>query len=363
MVEGICWAGLDVHASRTSIAVLDTASGEVIKRTVLGRPHEAIGVLEQLPGPVRAVYEAGPTGYGLARRSRPGLQIEVCAPGDIAAGGGASSRVKTDARDALKLARLLVAGQLTMVTVPTVEQEQVRDLVRAREDVRADLMRARHRLGKLLLRREIYFPGKDRSWTVKHLQWLASLRFEDRSTEATFQDYLHGHDTLLARRDRLDEHIEQVATSCSLAWEVGRLRCLKGIDTLSALGLAAETRGLERFHKPMHVSAFLGIVPSEHSSGERRRVGAITKAGSQHGRRLLVEAAWHYRKPPRTGAALRRRQDGADPAAIDCAWRAQRRLHQRWRDLHQIRGKRSTVTNIAVARELAHFCWEITRPE
>jgi transposase len=362
MGQATCWVGLDVHASRTSIAVLDAGTGEVTKRTVVGRPHEAFGLLEQLPGVVRAVYEAGPTGYGLARRSRPGLSIEVCAPGDIAVGGGAGSRQKTDARDALKLARLYAAGQLTMIAVPTVEQEQVRDLVRAREDVRADLMRARHRLGKFLQRREIYFPGTRANWTAEHRDWLASLRFTDICSEATFQDYLHGHDHLLARRDRLDEHIEQVAGECSLAWEVSRLRCLRGIDTLSAIGLAAETRGLGRFERPMHVSAFLGLVPSESSSGERRRIGSITKAGSQHARRLLVEAAWHYRKPPRMTGVLRRRQDGADPAAIDCAWRAQRRLHARWRELHQIRGKRATVTNIAVARELAHFCWEITRP-
>jgi transposase len=360
MAEGIRWVGLDVHASRTAVAVLDTATGEVLKRTLIGRPHETVELLTSLYGPVRAVYEAGPTGYGLARRSRPGLSIEVCAPGDIAVGGGAGSRQKTDARDALKLARLHAAGQLTMVCVPSVEQEQVRDLVRAREDARADLMRARHRLGKLLLRREIYYPGKAGSWTAEHRDWLAGLRFADRPTEATFQDYLHGHDVLLARRDRLDEHIEQVAVQWSLADEVARLRCLRGIDTLSAMGLIAETRGLRRFEKARHVSAFLGIVPSESSTGERRRIGAITKAGSEHGRRLLVEAAWHYRKPPRQGGALRRRQEGADPATIDCAWRAQRRLHARWRDLRQTRGKRATVTNIAVARELAHFCWEIT---
>jgi transposase len=360
MAEGIRWVGLDVHASRTAVAVLDTATGEVLKRTLIGRPHETVELLTSLDGPVRAVYEAGPTGYGLARRSRPGLSIEVCAPGDIAVGGGAGSRQKTDARDALKLARLHAAGQLTMVCVPSVEQEQVRDLVRAREDARADLMRARHRLGKLLLRREIYYPGKAGNWTAEHRDWLAGLRFADRPTEATFQDYLHGHDVLLARRDRLDEHIEQVAVQWSLADEVARLRCLRGIDTLSAMGLIAETRGLRRFEKARHVSAFLGIVPSESSTGERRRIGAITKAGSEHGRRLLVEAAWHYRKPPRQGGALRRRQEGADPATIDCAWRAQRRLHARWRDLHQTRGKRATVTNIAVARELAHFCWEIT---
>ena len=362
MSEGTCWVGLDVHASRTAVAVIDTATGEISKRTIIGRPHEVVGLLEQLPGPVRAVYEAGPTGYGLARRSRPGLVIEVCAPGEIPAGAGASSRIKTDARDALKLARLHQAGQLTMVVVPTVEQEQVRDLVRAREDVRADLMRGRHRLGKLLLRREVYFPGKAQPWTAEHRDWLASLRFDDIPTEATFQDYLHGHDTMLARRDRLDEHIERVALRCSLAWEVARLRCLRGIDTLSAMGLAAETRGLGRFDRPMQVSAFLGIVPSENTTGDRRRIGSITKAGSVHGRRILVEAAWHYRKPPRMSGALRRRQDNAAPAAVDCAWRAQRRLHARWRELHQIRGKRATVTNIAVARELAHFCWEITRP-
>lgn len=362
MNEATCWVGLDVHASKTAVAVIDTATGEMSKRTVLGRPHEVMEFLESLPGRVRAVYEAGPTGYGLARRSRQGLEISVCAPGDIAAGGGAGSRQKTDARDALKLARLHAAGQLTMVAVPTVEQEQVRDLVRAREDVRADLMRARHRLGKLLLRRELYFPGRARPWTVQHRDWLASLRFEDRCTEATFQDYLHAHDTLVARREGLDEHIEQVAGECSLAWEVARLRCLRGIDTLSAIGLAAETRGLGRFDKPMHVSAFLGIVPSESSTGQRQRIGSITKAGSQHARRLLIEAAWHYRKPPRLSNGLRRRQTGADPAAIDCAWRAQRRLHQRWNDLHQARGKRATIVNVAVARELAHFCWEITRP-
>src|ERR1044072_6294991 len=198
MSEATCWVGLDVHASRTAVAVIDTATGEVTKRTVLGRPHEVVGLLEQLPGRVRAVYEAGPTGYGLARRSRPGLEISVCAPGEIPAGGGAQSRIKTDARDALKLARLHLAGQLTLVVVPTIEQEQVRDLVRAREDVRADLMRARHRLGKLLLRREIYFPGRAHRWTAEHRDWLASLHFDDVCTEATFQDYLHAHATTLA---------------------------------------------------------------------------------------------------------------------------------------------------------------------
>lgn len=361
MGEGIRWVGLDVHASRTAVAVFDTATGEVVKRTVMGKPHEVMAFLNGLEAPVRAVYEAGPTGYGLARRSRPGLLIEVCAPG-MAPTSGSASRVKTDARDALKLARLHAAGQLTLVGVPTVEQEQVRDLIRAREDVRADLMRARHRLGKLLLRREIYYSGKDRPWTAAHRDWLSALRFGDISTEAVFADYLHAHDSILARRDLLDERIEMVAEDCCYTWQVKRLRCLRGIATLSALGLCAETRGLDRFEKAIQVAAFIGIVPSENTSGEKRRQGSITKAGSVHARRLLVEAAWHYRKPPRQGGALRRRQAGADPATIDIAWRAQRRLHARWEELNGVRGKRSTVTAIAVARELSHFCWEITQP-
>lgn len=363
MSEGIRWVGLDVHASRTAVAVLDTVTGELVKRTVMGRPHQVIPFLEQLPGPVKAVYEAGPTGYGLARRSRPGLEVAVCAPGMVpTAGGGSSSRVKTDARDALKLARLYAAGQLTLVKVPSVEQEQVRDLIRAREDIREDLMRGRHRLGKLLLRREIYYTGKAQPWTVRHREWLDSVKFPDISTQVSLQDYLHAHDSMLARRALLDASIEQVALNCCYAEQVARLRCLRGIDTLSALGLCAELRGLERFQKPLQVAAFVGIVPSENTSGEKRRQGSITKAGSTHARRLLVEAAWHYRRAPATGAALRRRQEGCHPNSVDISWRAQRRLYSRWHELHTVRGKRSTITAIAVARELSHFCWEIARP-
>src|SRR4051795_2668825 len=165
------WVGLDVHASQTACAVFDSETGEVITRRVLGRPHEVMGVLLELERPVHAVYEAGPTGYGLARRARAaGVDMQVCAPGMIAK--GPADRVKTDRRDALKLARLHAAGQLVLVHVPALEHEQLRDLSRAREDVRGDLMRARHRIGKFLLRREIYVPGRARSWTREHRTWL-----------------------------------------------------------------------------------------------------------------------------------------------------------------------------------------------
>lgn len=358
MAEGIRWVGLDVHANSTAGAVFDTSTGEVRSRSLPGRPHEVLAWLLELPGPVRAVYEAGPTGYGLARRARAaGIDMQVCAPGMIAK--APTDRVKTDKRDALKLARLHAAGQLVLVHVPALEHEQLRDLSRCREDVRGDLMRARHRVGKFLLRREIYYTGRGRSWTREHRNWLAALRFADRASELTFADYLHAHDVLLARRDTLDRAIDEIAVCSPWAEVIGRLRCLHGIDTLSAFAICAEVCDFERFLKATAFSAYLGLVPSEHSSGEKRRQGAITKAGSAHARRILVEAAHHYARPPRIGGALQRRQEGHEPWVIDLSWRAQRRLHSRWRHLRVDRRRPGGVTAIAVARELSHYCWEL----
>lgn len=358
MQDGIRWVGLDVHANMTAGAVFDSATGEVRSRSMPGRPHEVLPWLLELPGPVRAVYEAGPTGYGLARRARAaGIDMAVCAPGMIAK--APTDRVKTDKRDALKLARLHAAGQLVSVHVPALEHEQLRDLSRCREDVRGDLMRARHRIGKFLLRREIYYAGRGRSWTREHRSWLARLRLGDRPSELTFADYLHAHDVLLARRDTLDRAIDEIAVCSPWAQTIARLRCLHGIDTLSAFGICAEVCDFERFPKPSVFSAYLGLVPSEHTSGDKRRQGAITKAGSAHARRLLVEAAHHYARPPRIGGALQRRQDGHEPWVIDLSWRAQRRLHSRWRHLRVERRRPGGVTAIAVARELSHYCWEL----
>ena len=358
MANGIRWVGLDVHAGQTAGAVFDSATGEVRSRVLAGRPHEVVPWLLELPRPVRAVYEAGPTGYGLARRARAaGIDMQVCAPGMIAKAPG--DRVKTDKRDALKLARLHAAGQLVLVHVPALEHEQLRDLSRAREDVRGDLMRARHRIAKFLLRREIYFTGRGKAWTRAYRVWLAGLRFDDRPSALAFADYLHAHDVLLARRDTLDRAIDEIAIASPWAQIIGRLRCLHGIDTLSAFGICAEVCDFERFLAPTAFSAYLGLVPSEHTSGDKRRQGAITKAGSAHARRLLVEAAHHYARPPRTGGALQRRQEGHEPWVIDVAWRAQRRLHGRWRHLRADRRRPGGVVAVAVARELAHYCWEL----
>jgi transposase len=357
MPEGMRWVGLDVHASQSACAVFDSATGEVVSRRIMGRPHEVVSWLGELEPPLRAVYEAGPTGYGLARRGRTaGIDVQVCAPGMIVR--SATERVKTDKRDALKLARLFAAGQLVLVHVPAAEHERLRDLARCREDARQDLMRAKHRIGKFLLRREIYYEG-GRTWTREHRTWLAGLRFADRASEATFADYLHAHDVLLARRDTLDRSIDALAGSCCWAPTIARLRCLHGIDTLGAFGLCAEVCDFQRFPRAKALSAYLGLVPSENSSGEKRRLGAITKAGSTLARRLLVEASYHYRRPPRVGGALMRRQDGAEPWVIDLSWRAQRRLHGRWQRLRTERHKHNGIAAIAVARELAHYVWEL----
>jgi len=307
VVNATRWVVLDVHASQTACAMFDAATGEVATRRVMGRPHEVIDWLLALQAPVRAVYEAGPTGYGLARRGRAaGIDVQVCAPGMITR--SATERIKTDKRDALKLARLFAAGQLVLVHVPTLEHEQLRDLARCREDARQDLMRAKHRIGKFLLRRELYYPGRGRAWTREHRTWLASLRFADVASEATFADYLHAHDVLAARRDQLDRAIYAQATECSWAPTVARLRCLHGIDTLGAFGLCAEVCDFQRFPKAVALSAYLGLVPSENTT--RRQA----QAGLDHQGRL------HARPPPaRRGRlplpppATRRRWPHASP--------------------------------------------------
>jgi transposase len=361
MQQAIRLVGLDVHAAHTAGAMLDPASGEVIAKTIRGRPErEVLTWLQTLERPWRAVYEAGPTGYGLARAAADrGLDVVVCAPGHIQR--HPSERVKTDRRDALKLARLLGAGELKIVRVPPLELEQLRDAVRCREDLRGDLMRARHRISKFCLRRGLVFDGPGQAWTTRHRDWLRGLTFDDVAWQVTFVDYLHGHDSLLARRDALDRALAQLADDGAWARQVGRLRCLRGIDTLTAVGLVAELGDPDRFARPKQLSAFLGLVPSEQSSGTRRRQGPITKAGSKHARRLLVEAAWHYRKAPRVSTDLARRQAGHDPAVIDLSWRCQRRLHNRWQHLDGDRAIKRTKVAVAVARELAAFCWELSR--
>lgn len=357
-VKATCLVGLDVHARQTHATVLHQASGELSACKLRGAPEEAVvPFLQRLGADLLAVYEAGPTGFGLAREARRrGLDVRVVAPGSIPRAPG--DRVKTDRRDSLRLLRLLVAGELTFAFVPTVEDEQFRDLLRTIEDVRGDLMRARHRLGKFLLRRGQRYPGPGRAWTARHMGWLRTLRFEDACSQATFADYLASVELLVGRRATLVSTLEDVVPESSHAPVIARLRCFRGIETLSAAGVCAEVGQFTRFPRPTLLSGFLGIVPSERTSDARRRQGSITKAGPPHARRLLVEAAQHYRHQPAIGEVLARRQAGQDPRVIEIAWRAQRRLYQRWQHLHHHRRKPSGIVAIAVARELAAFLWE-----
>ena len=352
--------GLDVHASQTHACVLTPETGELHRKRLNGPPAGALDHLERLPAPVLAVYEAGPTGYGLARgAAERGLDLRVCAPGSIPK--APSDRVKTDRRDAERLARLCLAGELSFVRVPTPEEEHFRDLARAREAIRADLMRARHRLAKFLLRRELRWEGPGSMWSGAHWRWLRLLEFADPASTAVLEEYLSAVMALEQRRSATEARIEELWPSSPWAPTIARLRCLRGISTLSALGLCAEAGDLRRFDRPASLVAYFGIVPSEHSSGERRRRGPITKAGSPHARRLLVEAAHHYRHRPAVGEALKRRQQGVDPRAAEIGWRAQRRLHQRWQRLRVERGKPANVVRIALARELGCFVWEVSR--
>lgn len=335
MAQVKTFVGLDVHAAKTVAVTVDRESGELCSRRLSGRTGEIVKFCADLQGPTKVAYEAGPTGFTLARAlGNVGIECVIAAPGKIER--PSQGRVKTDRRDAERLARLLMLDGLHPVRVPSTEEEALRDLIRAREDVRGDLMRARHRMGKLLLRHDIAFDGPGQNWSVKHREWLGRVRLPDRGAQVTLLDYLGAIDALLVRRDALEATVGELVSDSPWAQTVARLRCMRGIDTLSAVGLCAEIGDWERFERAGQLMSFLGVVPSENSSGEQRRQGAITKSGSRHARRLLVEAAWHYRRAPSKGLALRRRQDGQSQRVIALSWKAQQRLHRTWQRLGDV---------------------------
>jgi transposase len=362
MAQVRSWAGLDVHAVKVVAVCVDAESGEMTSRKLPGQTAKVVEFAAGLPGPVRVAYEAGPTGFVLARAlAAVGIGCVVAAPGKI--DRPAQDRVKTDRRDAERLVRLLMVDGLHPVRVPDPAEEALRDLVRAREDLRGDLMRARHRLSKLLLRHDVTFDGPGGNWTNTHRAWLTKVVLPDAAAQLTLVDYIGAIEGLLVRRNTLEKAITEAVPGSPWADTVARLRCLRGIDTLSAVGLCAEIGDFARFERPGQLMSFLGVVPSENSTGERRRQGTITKSGSRHARRLLVEAAWHYRKAPRASQVLARRQAGQPDHVLQISWKAQQRLHRTWNRLDRDRGKRRTIVAVAVARELAGFCWSITNTD
>jgi len=348
--------GLDVHARSVVACALDGRTGELIERRLSPDFVGLLAWLRSVPGPVEVTYEAGPTGFGLARfLLAQDVPCLVAAPSKLQRPSG--DRVKTDVRDARHLARLLHLGEIVAVAVPAAATEAARDLVRAREDVRGDLMAARHRLSKLLLRQGIVYSG-GAAWTSVHDRWLRAQRFESPALQLT---YTSVYDSVLAaadRRDRLDTAIEVMAADSPFTPVVTRLGCLRGVGTLTAFALAVEIGDWGRL-SGRSIGAYLGLVPTESSSGGSRSQGGITKTGNSHARRLLIEAAWHHRAPYRhPGVDLRRRWAAATPAARTRGHQANHRLHARWENF-DARKKRSVVANTAIARELAGWCWSL----
>jgi transposase len=354
--------GLDVHARSVAAAAIDGVTGKVVQSRLTPSFEHIQSWLIDLPGPVAVAYEAGPTGFGLYRRlAAAGIRCEVAAPSKLQRPAG--DRVKTDAKDAVHLARLLRLDEIVSIAVPSVEQEAARDLVRAREDCRGDLMRARHRLSKLLLRYGIVYYG-GAAWTGKHDTWLRHEAFTQLSTQATRTAFDADYETVLAvkaRRDRLDAAIEQLAAGSEFTPLARRLGCLRGIGTLTGFALAVEIGDWTRF-TGASIGCFVGLTPTEYSSGSSRTLGPITKTGNGHVRRLLVEAAWHHRTRYRPGKTLRDRWELAPATARIRGDQGNRRLHHRWVTFID-RRKRDTVANVAIARELAGWCWSLATLE
>jgi len=353
------WAGLDVHQEQIVVAVLRGKHREAEEFQVR---HDKRGVgklvrrLRELGGgSLQCAYEAGPCGYQLQRRLRAeGIECAVIAPSLTPVKPG--ERIKTDRRDARKLAEHLRAGLLTEVAAPSEAEEAARDLCRCREDAREDLMRSRHRLSKMLLRRGLVYR-EGNNWTHKHRRWLLALAWEHESEGIVFGDYLRAVEHLEERLKGLDAALQQLAEQDPYREPVGWLRCFRGIDTITAMTLVTELFDIARFGSPRQLMSYLGLVPSEHSSGGTRRQGSITKSGNRHVRRALVSAAWHYRHRPAVGIALRKRREGQPAAMVSLADRAQQRLHRRFMRLQLAHNKPSQVAVVAVARELVGFVW------
>jgi transposase len=356
------FVGLDVHAETVAVAVADGAGGEPRSLGTIPNTPEAVRTLVRKLGPagrLRVCYEAGPCGYGLHRQlTGLGAACTVVAPSLVPTKPG--DKVKTDRRDALKLARLHRAGELTAVWVPDAAHEALRDLTRAREDAVAELRRARQRLRAFLLRQGLRPPAGVKPWTVRHRDWLGRLRPEQAAHRAVLAEALTALDQAAARLGRLEDAIAELAAGSPHAPLLGALQCLRGVGLVTAAALVAELGDVRRFGHPRQVMAYAGLVPGERSSGGRQRRGGVTKTGNAHVRRVVVEAAGHYRHPPRVGTALRRRQAGQPAAAVAVAWKAQGRLHKRFRRLVG-RGKLRQEAVVAVARELLGFAWAIAQ--
>ncbi len=359
MVQDITlWVGADVHKNTIAICVL-RGDSQVNETQEFASDSETVRrVFKKLAnsGHLRVAYEAGPCGYTLRRQLEAmGISCEVIAPSLIPKKAG--DRVKNDRRDAIKIARMFRAGELTTIRVPTEKEEAARDLLRCREDLMQDLQRERQRLLKFLLRQGIVWR-ETMNWTDKHWKWLRQLRFDDVLSQRGFDEYLALVDTRVGRLKDLDREIEVLAEKEPWKEQVDRLKCLRGIRTLTAMIILTEVQDFRRFESPRQLMNFLGLTPGLHESGSKSHTLAITKTGNEHVRRVLVEAAWQYTRRPQWPRALDKRCDGQSPAIKREAKEAQDRLSFRYRHLRD-KGKKPTVAVVAVAREMLGFIWAI----
>ena len=361
------YVGLDVHKETITVAVAEPGRDEPIYRgEIANKPKHVEKLLAKLSetyegGLLVFCYEAGPCGYVLYRQILAcGHDCQVVAPSRIPNAPG--ERIKHDRRDALKLARLLRAGDLTAVWVPDQEQERMRDLSRARDDMKAQERKARQQLNAFLLRHGHHWPRGKTRWNPAHENWLAGLKMAHPWQQIVLQEYIDAEQAARRRVAQLTDHLMRALPEWSLAPVVDSLIALRGVDKLAAIVLLAELGDISRFASPRELMAFLGLVPSEHSSGGRRRQGAITLTGNGHARRMLVESAWSYRFPARQTKHLKGKARHASPAAKQIAWKAQTRLCGRYRTLTRA-GKNTKLVCVAIARELAGFIWDIVRHE
>jgi transposase len=362
VVDRITYVGLDVHKDGIVVAVAEGGlPGEVRDYGRIANTPAALDRLVRKLGhegvELRFCYEAGPCGYGIQRQlSATRHDCVVVAPSLIPKRPG--DRVKTDRRDASSLAKLHRAGELTAVWIPDAGHEAIRDLVRARLDAVQALRRARQQLSGFLLRQGCHY-GRP-AWTQLHRRWLAGLRFDQPAHHIVLEDYIEAVETAKARRDRLTTQIEAMLPDWTLAAIVAALQTMRGMALVNAATLIAELGDLSRFANPRQLMAYLGLVPSEHSSGASVKRGGLTKAGNSAARRLLIEAAWCYRFPARVSRELRFRQEEQPKPIREIAWKAQLRLCARYRKLARS-GKPANVVTAAIARELAGFIWAIAR--